>query len=63
MPRLIGKQSNSAIPLSLLVLASIALVTGLEYVGAINIINGFGNDSRNERLRQHVEIRTDPKRP
>ena len=44
MPRLIGKQSNSAIPLSVLILASIAVVTGLEYVGAINVINGFGND-------------------
>jgi hypothetical protein len=55
MPRLIGKQSNSAIPLSLLLLASVAIVTGLEYVGAMNIINGFGND--------RVEIRTYPARP
>ncbi len=55
MPRLIGKQSNSAVPLSLLILASIAVVTGLEYVGAINAINGFGND--------RVEIRTYPARP
>jgi hypothetical protein len=54
MPRLIGKQSNPAIPLSLLILASIAVVTGLEYVGAINVINGFGN----ERL----EIRSYPER-
>jgi hypothetical protein len=55
MPRLIGKQSNPAIPLSVLILASIAVVTGLEYVGAINVINGFGND--------RVEIRTYPERP
>jgi hypothetical protein len=55
MPRLIGKQSNPAIPLSLLILASVAVVTGLEYVGVINIINGFGND--------RVEIRTYPERP
>jgi hypothetical protein len=55
MPRLIGKQSNSAIPLSLLILASIAVVTGLEYVGAINVINGFGND--------RLEIRSYPERP
>jgi hypothetical protein len=50
MPRLIGKQSNSAIPLSLLILVAIAGLVGLEYVGIINIINGFGND--------RVEIRT-----
>jgi hypothetical protein len=55
MPRLIGKQSNSAIPLSLLILASIAVLTGLEYVGAINVINGFGND--------RLEIRSYPERP
>jgi hypothetical protein len=54
MPRLIGKQSNPAIPLSLFLLTSIAVITALEYVGAINIINGFGN----ERL----EIRTEPER-
>ena len=50
MPRLIGKRSNPAIPLSLLVLASIGVVTGLEYIGAINIVNGFGND----RLQIHT---------
>jgi hypothetical protein len=55
MPRLIGKQSNSAILLSLLILASIAVVTGLEYAGAINVINGFGND--------RLEIRSYPERP
>ena len=54
MPRLLGKQSNPAIPVSLLILASVAVVTGLEYVGAINIINGFGND--------RIEIRTYPER-
>ena len=55
MPRLVGKQSNSTIPLSLLILAAIATVIGLEYVGAMNVINGFGND--------RVEIRTYPERP
>jgi hypothetical protein len=63
MPRLIGKQSNPAIPLSLLILTAIAVVIGLEYVGVINIINGFGNDYRNERLRQRLEIRTYRERP
>ncbi|MCY7369018.1 MAG: hypothetical protein LH474_12795 [Chamaesiphon sp.] len=55
MPRLVGKQSNSAIPLSLLILAAIATVIGLEYTGTINIVNGFGND--------RLEIRTYPARP
>jgi hypothetical protein len=55
MPRLIGKQSNPAIPLSLLILASAATIISLEYIGVINIINGFGND--------RVEIRTYPERP
>ncbi len=55
MPRLVGKQSNPAIPLSLLILASIAVLTGLESIGVINVINGFGND--------RVEIRTYPDRP
>jgi hypothetical protein len=50
MPRLVGKQSNPAIPLSLLILVAIAGLVGLEYVGLINVINGFGN--------YRVEIRT-----
>jgi hypothetical protein len=55
MPRLIGKQSNPAIPLSLLILASTATIISLEYIGVVNVINGFGND--------RVEIRTYPERP
>lgn len=55
MPRLIGKQSNPAIPLSLLMIATVAATLGLEYVGAINVIDGFGSD--------RVEIQTYPKRP
>ena len=55
MPRLIGKQSKSSVPLSLLILAAISTVVGLEYTGAINVINGFGND--------RLEIRTYPARP
>jgi hypothetical protein len=50
MPRLIGKQSNPAIPLSLLILATVGVVTGLEYIGLINIINGFGNDRLEVRI-------------
>jgi hypothetical protein len=55
MPRLIGKQSNPAIPLSLLMLGVVAAALGLEYTGAINVIDDFGND--------RVEIRSYPKRP
>ena len=43
MPRFIGKQSNTPIQLSLLMLLLAAIVTGLEYSGAINLINGFGS--------------------
>ncbi len=50
MPRLVGKQSNTSAQLTLLITAAIGVLTGLEYMGAINVINGFGND--------RVEIRT-----
>jgi hypothetical protein len=55
MPRLIGKQANPAIPLSCLMIAAVVATLGLEYVGAIDVIDGFGRD--------RVEIRTDPRRP
>jgi hypothetical protein len=55
MPRLIGKQSNPAIPLRLLILATVGVVAGLEYIGLINVINGFGND--------RLEIRIYSERP
>ena len=54
MPRLIGKQSNPTLPLSLLILVTIAGLVGLEYIGAIDQIDDFGTD--------RVEIRTDPAR-
>jgi hypothetical protein len=55
MPRLIGKQSNPAIQLSLFLLTAIAVLTALEYVGAINVVNGFGDDQ--------LENRTYPEQP
>ena len=55
MPRLIGKQSNPAVPLSLLMLATVAVAIGLEYVGAINVIDDFGSD--------RVELRNYRERP
>ena len=43
MPRLIGKQSNPT-NITLLIIATLGILTGLEYLGVINIINNFGND-------------------
>jgi hypothetical protein len=44
MPRLIGKQSNVPANMTLLIISTIAVLTGLEYIGAINIVDNFGND-------------------
>ena len=44
MPRLIGKQSNVSANMTLLIISMIAVLTGLEYIGAINIVDKFGND-------------------
>lgn len=43
MPRLIGKQSNTSAQFSLLLLATIGILTTLEYTGAINVVNDFGH--------------------
>jgi hypothetical protein len=45
MPRLAGKQSNDGLLISLIVLTTIAVATGLEYTGAINLVPGFGKDN------------------
>jgi hypothetical protein len=45
MPRLVGKQSNDGLFISLIVLIAIAVATGLEYTGAINVAPGFGKDN------------------
>lgn len=47
MPRLAGKQSNDGLLISLVVLATIAVATGLEYTGAIDVVPGFGKDNPN----------------
>jgi hypothetical protein len=44
MPRLVGKQSNDGLLVSLIMLVAIAVATGLEYTGAINVVPGFGKD-------------------
>jgi len=45
MPRLAGKQSNDSLIVSLILLSTIAVATGLEYTGAINVVPGFGKDN------------------
>lgn len=45
MPRLVGKQSNDSLIVSLLMIAAIAIATGLEYTGIINVVPGFGEDN------------------
>ena len=45
MPRLVGKQSNEGLLVSLLMIAAIAIATGLEYTGIINVVPGFGQDN------------------
>ncbi len=44
MPRLVGKQSNTGLYASLILLAAVAGFVGLEYIGAINVIPGFGKE-------------------
>lgn len=46
MPRLIGKQSKSSWYAGLFLIFAIAAAVSLEYLGMINIIPGFGRDSR-----------------
>ena len=45
MPRLIGKQSNNSAYVGLVLILAIAITGSLEYLGAINIIPGFGRDT------------------
>ncbi|HEY9828587.1 MAG TPA: hypothetical protein V6D19_24390 [Stenomitos sp.] len=48
MPRLIGKQSNSGLYGSVLltVIVAVAAAVGLEYLGYINVVTGFGREAR-----------------
>ncbi|NJR37558.1 MAG: hypothetical protein HC781_00400 [Leptolyngbyaceae cyanobacterium CSU_1_4] len=45
MPRLVGKQSNDGLRVSLVMLTAIAIAAGLEYVGIIDLVPGFGKDN------------------
>lgn len=54
MPRLVGKQSHAGENIAaLLILAALAGVT-LEYVGAINVVPGFGRDSGYSPLQSQL---------
>ena len=48
MPRLIGKTSKAPSYLLVTLLVA-AAVTGLEYIGAIDIVPGFGRDNPIDR--------------
>jgi hypothetical protein len=45
MPRLIGKTSKTPLYTTLLIVAVAAAMTGLEYIGEIDIVPGFGRDN------------------
>jgi predicted nucleic acid-binding Zn ribbon protein len=42
MPRLEGKRSNSGLYIVLLIVVLLVVLLVLEYLGAINLIQGFG---------------------
>jgi hypothetical protein len=46
MPRLVGKQSSGGWYAGLFVVAAIASVVAIEYLGFINEIPGFGKDRK-----------------
>jgi hypothetical protein len=47
MPRLVGKQSNSGLWISVVLVMAIAAVAGAsEYLGYTNFIPGWGKDRR-----------------
>ena len=53
MPRLVGKQSNEGLLVSLLMIAVIAIATGSEYTGIINVVPGFGQDNPTLKTDRH----------
>jgi hypothetical protein len=50
MPRLIGKTSKTPLYTTLLIVVTAVAVTGLEYIGAIDIVPGFGRDNPTMRV-------------
>jgi hypothetical protein len=54
MPRLIGKTSKTPLYTTLLIVVTAVAVTGLEYIGAIDIVPGFGRDNPTMRVSSLV---------
>jgi hypothetical protein len=50
MPRLIGKTSKTPLYTTLLIVVVAAAVTGLEYMGEIDVVPGFGRDNPTMRV-------------
>jgi hypothetical protein len=50
MPRLIGKTSKTPLYTTILIVVAVSAVTGLEYIGAIDIVPGFGRDNTTMRV-------------
>jgi hypothetical protein len=50
MPRLIGRTSKTPLYTTLLIIVTAAAVTGLEYIGEIDIVPGFGRDNPTMRV-------------
>jgi hypothetical protein len=48
MPRLIGKRTNPAPAIALLLIAIVATGVSMEYFGYINTVQGFGQAERSE---------------
>jgi hypothetical protein len=57
MPRFIGKRSNSAVIISLLVI-SLGLGIIAEYSGIIDVIPNFGQPHRNTQDRSAVNVQS-----
>jgi hypothetical protein len=57
MPRLIGKQSDHSGYVGLLLILAIATAGSLEYLGAINVIPGFGRDAWTDRQFDPFNLR------
>ncbi|WP_310490319.1 hypothetical protein [Chamaesiphon sp. VAR_69_metabat_338] len=58
MPRLIGKISKTPLYTTLLIVVVAAAVTGLEYMGEIDIVPGFGRDNPTMRVSDQTPPRT-----
>ncbi len=56
MPRFVGKQSNTSAYLASFFILFVGALVFLEYVGAVNFVNGFG------RERLHMPTRDMPTR-